>query len=75
MLIWSVLPPAAGVCANPIATSKAGTTISRNTRFMESSEKSRLAAICIPLGFDCASDFSVEFSRVRAPAGKPGASK
>jgi hypothetical protein len=42
MLIWSVLPLAAGVCANPIATSKAGTTISRNTFFMESSEKSRL---------------------------------
>jgi hypothetical protein len=29
---------AAGVCANPSATSRAGITINRNTLFMESSE-------------------------------------
>jgi hypothetical protein len=45
ILVWSVLVLAAGVCANPSATSRTGTTISRNTRFMESSEKSHLAAV------------------------------
>jgi hypothetical protein len=32
-----VLLPASGVCANPKVTSMADTTITRNTRFMESS--------------------------------------
>jgi hypothetical protein len=45
MFIESGLPLAAGACANPIVTSKAGTKISRNIFFMESSEKSRLAAV------------------------------
>ena len=45
MFTWFVLLLAAGVCANPSATSRAGTTISKNTLFMESSEKSRLAAV------------------------------
>jgi hypothetical protein len=40
----SVFPFAAGVCANPNPTSRAETRISRNTLFMESSEKFRLAA-------------------------------
>ena len=38
MLVCSVLMLAAGFCANPSATSKAGITINRNTLFMESSE-------------------------------------
>ncbi len=41
----SVLLLAAGVCANPIATSKAGRTISRNIRFMESSKEFRIAVV------------------------------
>jgi hypothetical protein len=45
MLVWSVLMLAVGVCANPSATSRAGTTISKNAFFMESSEESRLAAV------------------------------
>jgi hypothetical protein len=44
-LVWSVFVLAAGVCANPSATSKVGTAINRNALFMESSEDSRLAAV------------------------------
>jgi hypothetical protein len=45
VLDGSVLLFAAGACANPSATSKAGRTISRDTLFMESSKKIRLAAV------------------------------
>ena len=41
--IWSGAELVAGVCANPKAPSRAVTTISSNTFFMESSEESRLA--------------------------------
>jgi hypothetical protein len=34
MVVWSVLVFAAGVCANPIATSRAGIAISKNALFM-----------------------------------------
>jgi hypothetical protein len=44
MLVW-VLMLAAGVWANPSATSRVGTTINKNALFMESSEDSRLAAV------------------------------
>src|SRR5580692_4632788 len=67
MLIWSVLPPAAGVCANPIATSKAGTTISRNPPKSLALRRSafRLGLIVLPI--------SLSNSRpCGAPAGKPG---
>jgi hypothetical protein len=49
-----VLLPAAGVCENPRVTSMADTNIIRNTRFMESSRDSRLAAVRFHLGFDFA---------------------
>jgi hypothetical protein len=60
MLIWSVLLLAAGVWANPSATSRADKTNSRDTFFMESSEEVAPCGGMNPLGFDCASDFSVE---------------
>jgi hypothetical protein len=44
-MVWSVLMLAAGVCAKPSATSRAGKTINSNALFMESSEDSRLAAV------------------------------
>lgn len=44
-LIWSGVGRVSGVCANPDAPSRAVTTISRNTLFMESSEEPRLAAV------------------------------
>jgi hypothetical protein len=46
VLIWSGVGLASGVCANPGARSRAVTTISKNTLFMESSEEPRLAAVC-----------------------------
>jgi hypothetical protein len=45
MLVWSALMLAAGVCANPSATSRAGPAINKNALFMESSKESRLAAV------------------------------
>jgi hypothetical protein len=45
LMVRSVLMLAAGVCANPSATSRAGTTININALFMESSVDSRLAAV------------------------------
>jgi hypothetical protein len=39
MLVESVLLLAVGVCANPSATSRAGTTINRHALFMKSSEE------------------------------------
>jgi hypothetical protein len=44
MVVWFVLMLAAGACANPNATSRAGTTINSNALFMESSKDSRLVA-------------------------------
>ena len=44
VLVWSGVGLVAGVCANPSAPIRAVTTISKNTFFMESSEKSRPAA-------------------------------
>ena len=45
VLIWSGVGLESGVCANPGAPSRAVTTMSRNTLFMESSEEPRLAAV------------------------------
>ena len=65
MLVWSVLMLAAGVCASPSATSRAGITINRNTLFMESSEDfSPCGGLKFRLGFDSASDSNFERLRV-----------
>jgi hypothetical protein len=65
MLVWSALMLAAGVCANPSATSRAGITINRNTLFMESSEDfSPCGGLKFRLGFDSASDSNFERLRV-----------
>jgi hypothetical protein len=67
MLIWSGLLLAAGVWANPSATSRADRTNSRDTFFMESSEEVAPCGGMNPLGFDCASDFSVEILACSGP--------
>jgi hypothetical protein len=61
MLVWSVLTLAAGVWANPSATSKAGTTINKNALFMGILRKfSPCGGLKFRLGFDSASDSGVE---------------
>src|ERR1700688_1774182 len=65
MVVWSVLTLGAGVCAKLSVTSRAVITISRNTLFMESSERfSPCGDLKFRLGFDSASDSGVEPSRL-----------
>src|ERR1700686_2306503 len=65
MLVWSVLTLGAGVWAKLSVTSRAGITISRNTLFMESSERfSPCGGLKFRLGFVSASDSGVEPSRL-----------
>jgi len=45
MVVGSVVLLAAGVCANPNATSRADTTINRHALFMKSSEDSGPLAV------------------------------
>jgi hypothetical protein len=64
MLVGSELLPAVGVCANPSATSRTGTTMNRRALFINPPKILALWHPKIRLGLDSASDFSVRALRL-----------